>query len=147
MIHIDINGLLGTDLGTSPATPASLINDCTFTFQSDGLGKTNIMGTRAAADAIRIYAQGHAGHGRYLISDLGGDIRQYAPQTATRAAVANSEQFMAGADVKPDGIKLVAPDHMYQTCLTALLHMCQSLTCTDRPTQLGINSLGRLAEK
>ena len=147
MINIHINRMVGTHISTTSATPAILTNYCAFALQLDGLRKADLMGASAATDTIVIYFDGHTGHCRNFISDLGCDIRQYAPQAATRAAVADGKKFMAGADIEPDRIKLITPDHMNQSGLTAFLNMCQGLPGADRPSEFGINPLGRLSEE
>ena len=142
-----LDGLLGTDVHTTPATPAGVANDSLAVRQVNGVNETCALGAGSAAHAPVRHFDGHTGHGCDLGADLVRDVRQHPPEAAAGATVADRQQPVSWPNAEPKGIELVATDQVYQTCLPATPGVFQRFLFCDAAPKPGIDACSRLAKK
>jgi hypothetical protein len=61
----------------------------------DRIDETNLPDAQLTASATIIDCDGNTWHAGDLVADIAIDVGQYAPQTTTRAAVADGQELLA----------------------------------------------------
>ena len=138
---------MGAQVNTTAAAPAGIIYDRNASIHPYGVYKADAIRADTATDTSVGNLHRDTGHPCDFVSDFGRDIRQDSPETATGTTVTDREQLMTGADMKPDRIELVSPDHMNQTHLPAPHGVIEGLLPADGTAETGVYSSGSVTQK
>ena len=142
-----MNRILRAYFHAPPAPPAPIPYDRTIAFETNGIRKTDVLRTCAAAYALIRDEHGNAGHLRYLRTDLRAHVGKYFPKATTGAAVADREQLVARPYIQPDAVQFVAADEMNQSCLATAFKMKERLVSAHATAKLGVYAPCSLTEK
>jgi hypothetical protein len=78
--------------------------------QVDGIHKTDILGTQAAALTVGVHSDGNSGHAGDLGAYLGSQMGDQSPQTAAGTTMADGHQLVTWTNAQPQCVQFVASD-------------------------------------